>query len=193
MSYIWGDFGQRLQHEEPFVHMGMRHRQVHPASNQIAIEQYIQIDGARPVAYLADAAESLLNLQKYAQEFFRCQLRLQLGDGVEKISLSRRAANWRGLVIRRDLLDNDSGPSPQSLECPVEVLTPVAKVAAQGDICRHAHGRFDCRGRTFYRCPGDSGVWRNGFKRPIICGWPRAAFPNPGTAPAWIASRCASS
>src|SRR5207244_11687171 len=109
------------------------------AADQLAVEQQVEIYGARPVTHLAGPSQSSLNLQECPQEFVWFEFRLQLGSRVEKVPLPRWTADRCGLVIRRNLPDGDSGSLLKRLQCAVEVFATVAEIAAQGDVCRHAH------------------------------------------------------
>src|SRR5260370_35167856 len=141
MPKVRGNLGQRLQDEEAFVQTRMRHSQLRPATDKIIVEQQVEVDGARPVVSIADAARLLLDFQERSQKLLRLELRLQLGGRVEKIALPRRPTDRLGFVIGRNLVNHDSGFLTERLESAVKVFAPVSEIAAQGDVCDATHTR----------------------------------------------------
>ena len=89
---------QRLQHEVPFVQTRMRYNQPFVFVNQIAVEQQIEIDGARPIAFLPHAPKLLLNGKQPLEQIVDLALGSYFDNGIEIRSLSCGSADRPGLV-----------------------------------------------------------------------------------------------
>ena len=115
MDHLCRDLGQRLQDEQPFVHPWVRHHQSRLIEHSIAVEQQVEIEGARPVPFGPHAIQRLFHLQQHVQQRARRQVGLQLGGGVEVFPLPRWSADRFGFVKRRHLGDTDAGLFAQRL------------------------------------------------------------------------------
>jgi hypothetical protein len=69
------DFGQRLEDEGAQVQARMRQGQARQADELVAVEQQVEVERARAVAFGADAAEALFDVKQGVEQGFRRQRR----------------------------------------------------------------------------------------------------------------------
>src|SRR4051812_42519505 len=93
MDDLRGNLGERREDERPLVQARVGDRQLLVLSDKIAIQEQVKVDGARAMAFVADAAEALLDLQEEMQQLLGTERRLDFGSGVEVGALSRGAAD----------------------------------------------------------------------------------------------------
>ena len=134
------DLGQRLQYEEALMQTRMRQRQLRVVADQVAVEQQVEVDGARarrvpgapgpgrsrPPAGLAAALPAARSVRSSATA-----LRYGPWPG--------RPADRGRFVHRGNARHLDARPAAQGGQRPVEVGPAVAEVAAEGDVSRRGH------------------------------------------------------
>ncbi len=106
------DLHQRHQSEGPLHHARMRDFEVRLGDRLLAIEQYVDIDGARPEPHLAGAVapEGVFNTEQHVQQLTRRQFGLHRHHQVEIRPLRHRPPGRR--LIERGAGD-DLQPDPR--------------------------------------------------------------------------------
>ena len=108
------DLGQRLQHEQPLVQSRMRQRQLRIVADRVAVQEQIEVDGARAVAFRrAPGPGRFPRPAATRSSVVGGQVGAQLGDGVEVRPLSGRAADGGRLVHGGDAHYLDARPAAQ--------------------------------------------------------------------------------
>ena len=127
------NFREGFQDETARVHARVRNGQLGRFLDQIAVEQDVEIDGARGVAFTADPAEFLLDFEQDGQQFLGLQVGLDFGDGIEIRLLIGRAADRIGFVEGGNLRQFDARVLLDRLQGLVEIRLPIAQVTAQSE------------------------------------------------------------
>jgi len=137
--------GEGNQYETPFVEPRMRQNQPLIPPDQSPHAQQVQIDRARPPAFVPDAAKLLLDLLHPRQQL---QGRQQCGEPhhhIEEIGLLLPADRF-GLVEAGKAPEADSSP-PQCLQRPDQILFAISEVGTQAEKgLRGAAGRIQLHG-----------------------------------------------
>ncbi len=98
MNDAGSDLRERLKDEQAFVHPWMGNDQLRFAADEIAVEEQIEIEGARSILGGPHAAELAFDFKQEMKQVGGSEIGLQLGGGVEIRALIRRSADRRRLV-----------------------------------------------------------------------------------------------
>ncbi len=102
MDQLGSYLGQGLEHEAALVHAGMGKLEGWRVEDHVAVEEHIEVEGARAVgnAVGAVAAEAVLNGQQSFEEGLGLEAGFEGDGGVEKLRLIGVADGLGGVVGR---------------------------------------------------------------------------------------------
>jgi hypothetical protein len=108
MHGVRGNVAERLEHESPFVHSGVRQYQPLGIHDGIVVQQQIEVKGARPPPLSPPPAKPLLDFLHEIQQLERAKLRSDSDDCVEIVVLARRPTDRLGAPELAGSLDPDA-------------------------------------------------------------------------------------
>src|ERR1035441_6311042 len=157
--YVRRDFRQRFQHESPFRHRRMRHRQRWRVDVGCAEEQDVDVDDARPLGLRSLPSHGALDSQHSGEELARDEF-CAYGHGTIQKPWLLGELDRLGFVERRNL------PHIAEIEevtyCGPDVYLPVSEVGTQREIddllhlamvTREQAGQENCEGSMYTPLP----------------------------------------
>jgi hypothetical protein len=112
----------------------MRNNRVRFWSNEVAVQQDVDVDGPGGVGDGAGAPQGVLDTLSQIEKLLRRKRRSEAGDLVQVVGLIRRAADRRGFVNRG--ADNDlyAGGALQFSQGSLEVTATIAEAGTEPEI-----------------------------------------------------------
>ena len=133
MTHIRRNRGERFQHKAALLHGRMRNREAGIVDNQIAKQENVDVDDARPFLLRSASAHPLLDVENAGEQFLRRLLRIQRDSTIQEPRLGGKFHGF-GFVERRDLNDFTDGAQP--VDGGIQIFGSIPDVRAERKIDR---------------------------------------------------------
>jgi hypothetical protein len=133
IHHVRGNLDQRLEYEAPLAKTRVRHDQAGFVDGGITIQQEIEIEAARSVRIGTLAAPLVFDGQQGLEQFARRHRRLPYRRGIPEERLGTGRTHGNGVAEPR--YAKASKDVPETGDCVVEVIGPIAEIAAETNRC----------------------------------------------------------